>query len=620
VRTVLRTRAGFVPWIAVSGWLAAAILAVAWFHALIERAHLRVLPLGDLVLPAPPVRAFFALWAVWGTLAAVCAAIGFARAGALLDGHRHPSGEGSWLRRDAVWLAVLALLAFLVAVWVRSVLLRDTRITDDEPAYEFSARLLAEGRLHVPSPPHREFWQRVFFINDGRWYPEYWLGWPALLAIGVRLGAEGLVNPCLAAITLPPAYFAARRLGGGIAARVAGVLLVTSPMLALGNATKLSHTACLCALAWMLWCGMRSLGRDSHPAWSAGFALAFSVAFFTRPHTTVMHGLPVLVAWLVARFASESGRLRRWGAFAAPAALMAGLFLAANHALTGSAFYPPFVQIADLASGTGYLFSQLPPGTQGLPDLRFDPAQSAATLGAGLLRFNTELYGWPSSLVLACCAWGVRGTGLVWAMVGTTLAGLSFFWVAGVDTFGPTYWFELALPVSVLTGVGCVRVRDALRARADALGAAAPVLSRLPLALVASLVCVGAAGYAPVRLRTVARIVEAVRGPEAMVARHGIGHAVLFGMRPFSPCLALPARHFVFWPPGNDARLANDLLWANHLTVEHDRELLRSDFPTRKGYVYFWSRDCTFGLFDLDDPASDALPPNRELPPGWRPP
>ncbi len=605
-------------WLAVFGWLSASVLAIALFHGLRSQAGLVALDLGEMMLPGPRYGYFLWLWTVCGSVAALLGAIGFAQAAVLLEGRLTLPSERSWVRRDGFWIAALAMLAFAIAVSVRILVLRDTRLTDDEPAYEFSSRLLASGRLYVPSPPRREFWARVFFINDGRWYPEYWLGWPAWMVPGVWLGAEGLVNPALAALAVPAVYLAARSIAGSTAARVATALLVTSPMLAVGNATKLSHTSCLCALAWMLWCYLRAREPRSRPAWSAAFALAFCAAFITRPHTSVMLGTPLLVAWLL----KLRTRGPRWRAhllaFAVPSLAMATLFLGANHVLTGSAFYPPFLQIVDIAAEPGYLFSQLVPGTRGLPDLRVDLVQGSLTLGIGLLRFNAELYGWPCSLVFALCALGGRRTGVSWAMVGSALFGLLFFWIPGIDTFGPTYYFELALPVSILSGIGCVRLRDGLQAHADALGRAASIVARLPFALVAALVLVTAAGYTPVRLSNVARIAAAVRAPEDIVRKHGIHNAILFGMRPFSPCLALPTRHFVYWPPANDAELTNDILWANHLTVATDRELLRTQFPTRKGYAYFWSPDCVLGLFDLDDPASDALPPNRELPSGWR--
>lgn len=598
------------------GGLTASALALALFHAVLEERGLYRLDLGEIGLPAGGYGYFLWIWTTCGSLAVAFAAVALADMQSRLAGSL-TLPEHSPLRADALWITVLALLAFLVAALLHLVVLGQTRLTDDEAAYEFSARLLASGRLHGTSPPLPVFWQRAFFIDDGKWYSQFFLGWPALMVPGVWFGAEGLMNPLYGALTVPPLYLATRSLTGSVGARLACALFITSPMLAIGNATKMAHTSCACALAWAYWSFARARGERHHPGWDAALAFFLSAAFFVRPQTTIALGPPLIAAWLFGLRGDAARRFPRLAAFAVPALAMAALFLAANQALTGGFFYPPFLRAVDQSLSAGHVFTQVPPGIEDLPDLRFDPWHGALMLGAGLLRFNVALYGWPCSLGLAVMAIGARGSGVAWGMLGCGLFALLFAWTPGIDTFGPTHYFELALPVTLLSAVGFVRAQDWLRSHADAFGRAAPIVAELAGAVVLALVLVTAAGYTPVRLANVARIAAAVRGPEQIVQSHGIHHALLFGMRPFSPCLARPTQHFVYWPPANDPDLSADVLWANHLTTRLDRRLLREHFPTRKGYVYWWGTDCALGIFDLDDPASDALPANRELPAGW---
>jgi hypothetical protein len=58
--------------------------------------------------------------------------------------------------------------------------------------------------------------------------------------------------------------------------------------------------------------------------------------------------------------------------------------------------------------------------------------------------------------------------------------------------------------------------------------------------------------------------------------------------------------------PPNDPDLENEVLWANHLSVARDRELMRH-FPDREGYLLRWN-GCEPVLVPIDDRAADAIP------------
>ncbi len=79
--------------------------------------------------------------------------------------------------QDAAWIAFLALAAFLVPFAVRLLLLDGAAVTDDESCYRFGAELVASGRLRVPSPPMKLFFDRTFMINDGHLYPAPCTSW-----------------------------------------------------------------------------------------------------------------------------------------------------------------------------------------------------------------------------------------------------------------------------------------------------------------------------------------------------------------------------------------------------------------------------------------------------------
>jgi hypothetical protein len=79
----------------------------------------------------------------------------------------------------------------------------------DEQAYLFQARLYARNQLYVEDPIYDranplERFVRADALDDtaGRRFPKYDPGWPLLLSLGTRIGAEGLVAPFLGAITI----------------------------------------------------------------------------------------------------------------------------------------------------------------------------------------------------------------------------------------------------------------------------------------------------------------------------------------------------------------------------------------------------------------------------------
>ena len=168
------------------------------------------LDLGSTGFPAVRYLAFVSFYAFLGGLVAILLALGIARRWGLRE--RTDAFLAHWNagtdRRFLVWTSVAA---FAIPLLFRFGLLRGAPVADDESAYRFTAQLLASGRLWVPSHELKLFFDQNFIINDGRMFSVYFLGWPALLAAGVRLGATWIVNPLCSALTVAPLFFSLRR-------------------------------------------------------------------------------------------------------------------------------------------------------------------------------------------------------------------------------------------------------------------------------------------------------------------------------------------------------------------------------------------------------------------------
>ncbi len=580
-----------------AGWLAAAgLLVLAAFWAAGAYAFdWYQLDLGSIGWPTPGYAHFLAIWTLCASLAAALLASAVTRAAngpvaaRLLRGWAAPSARA--------WIAGGALAAFVIPLALRVVVLRGAPLTDDEGAYRFMAELLASGRLRAMSPPLKLFFDQVFMINDGHLYAQYFLGWPALMVPGLWIGAPGIMNAVYAALTVPALFGVLARIAGAGWAKLGVVLYVGAPMLMIGAATELSHTSCLCALAWTTWFALRARDADS-PAWShAGAATCFGIAFFIRPSAAMGLGLPLLVWWAMGLWALPRGRQAVAAAsFAVPALLLGASFLAVNQAQNGSFTTVSYRRYDTYMRENGYRFSFVRSGEQsptGYSDLvTTAPSDWLANLGAALVRLNFDVFGWPSSFVFALYA-GTRGlAGLCWLSLACFFALHLPFRDIGIDSFGPVHYFETAWPVLLLTVLGVRRATE----QAGAVRSAAAQ----PVALVLAMAAVSLVGYTPVRLRALAAMAANIDMPRQAVARAALHRAVIFAPQPFAPnCLSTPNEHFVHWHPPNDPDLANDVLWVNHISIEQNRRLMEH-FPDRRGFVMVWEQPCQVALRPLD--------------------
>ncbi len=183
------------------------------------------------------------------------------------------------------------------------------------------------------------FFDQNFMINDGRLYPAYFLGWPAILAIGVTVSAPELMNPLLSALTVPALYGVLQHFVSRLWARAGILLFLSSPFLQIGAATEPSHTSCFMALAWSLYLYLYlRIAVTVRPfAIMLGFAVSLAFAFCIRPHTAVALGLPLLVGWAMQlRDLSARTRVRVVASFLLPTSVLASIFIAILWAQNGS--------------------------------------------------------------------------------------------------------------------------------------------------------------------------------------------------------------------------------------------------------------------------------------------
>lgn len=353
----------------------------------------------------------------------------------------------------------------------------------DEIVYLMQARYFAAGTMQLPPPPAAAaFDVDLMFYEPGRAFSPLPPGWPAILALGVRLGVPWLVNPVLSGVCILLVHALMRRLDTARTARLATLLLATSPWFLFLGMSLMTHTATLaCALAAALGIAVARARSAVLPAAAAGVGVG--IIGLIRP----LEGLAVaLVLGLWSLTASHRWfRLLPSAALTAVTAAVSALALPYNAALTGSArtfpimmyvdrYYSPGANDMGFGPNRGMGWGGLDPWPgHGWRDVILNSLLNGAAL-------NLELFGWASGsillIVVLVCSGRLRRSD--WAMLGVIalIVGLhAFYWFGGGPDFAARYWYLVIIPCVALTA----------RAPAALFGGGTPAATRATVAMLA---------------------------------------------------------------------------------------------------------------------------------------
>ncbi len=387
--------------------------------------------------------------------------------------------------RTAVPLLTLSVLA--AAIYIANDALERIPHVQDSVTYLFQAEMLARGRLWAAAPPLPDFFKHEFLtVADGRWFGQYPPGFPAVLALGVRLGLPWLVNPLLAALTIPLLYWLGKLLYGRSTGLLAAALALVSPFFLFLSGSFMSHAAELFWMVLLMAAWTQAARAGGGRRWTLLAGAAWGMLFLTRQATAVAVGLPFFLLigagklweqlgsrdWRLINLQSLISNLRsKTGWLLAAAVPLASLLFLNQYLLTGDPFRDPRLLErpfdrpgfgADVGENFN-AFTMTEVNGKTAVDWFNDPAQPPRghTLARGLYNteqnwraLETDLFGWLPVLTLA----------FVWlALVGrrpsrediALLAGFGgiiliyvFYWADGI-MYGPRYYYG-ALPALLL--------------------------------------------------------------------------------------------------------------------------------------------------------------------------
>jgi len=363
-------------------------------------------------------------------------------------------------RHDCLLLLALGAVATGLAAWLALGPLEGVAHVSDEVAYTLQAKLFAAGMRTGPPADQPSMLLYPFWQTTPRSSAVFPPGWPALLAVGVRLGAPWLVNAALAG-TLPTLSWLLARAWERplVEARTAALVAALSPGVVLLAGSRMAHTSVLVALATALVVAERR--RDGPLPWLLG-GVGLATVVLARPFDAALLGGPLIALGLV------RGRQRAWSWVLLPG-VAATLVLLDNHALTGSATTFPVGPWYDAwVADTGH-----PPGCNRLgfgADIGchltlgswgHTPAKAAAIAADTLTQLDRHLLGLPGGLVLA--AIGAARSRRLWvpaAALVLVVGGYALYWSPG-QVFGARFYHPLyaVLPVLVAAAAGALPTR-----------------------------------------------------------------------------------------------------------------------------------------------------------------
>ncbi|MCB9478527.1 MAG: glycosyltransferase family 39 protein [Deltaproteobacteria bacterium] len=484
----------------------------------------------------------------------------------------------------------------LAVAAVANFVMDNTPISDDERAYVFQSRILASGRLTLPSlpEPYRKFEDNVFLVNNGRRYAQYPFGHSIFLLPGVIAGYPRLMIFLAAALTLWGVIRLGKELDGPATGYLAGALVLLSPMFLTMSATLLSHPACLLFLTWFGYFMVRTMrGGTLREALACG--LCFGAAFHIRSATAILVAGPaafVLAATMLFDWKRESGSKlprptiavgKNLGRIMALALSVGGLLaiyltfnLWVNGSLSRTNYHAAWQGNTPFTSPFGFF--------KGAWNIVHTPKQGWANLFHNLLKLNTWSLGWPISF-LPVLAWlAIRGKRawewLLFLPIVLTFAAYLFYFWPGISDTGPVLYYELLLPIALLAAIGLRRIYGLLAERMDAAPAGALMASTLAAASVLGLLTV-----TQTHLRALNMVTERVRQPDDLIELRGIDHGVIFT----NYYVKDPIQDsWVAGRPDTSPLLGDKLHFALNFGASEDRAFMQEYFPDQPAYVVWW--------------------------------
>lgn len=361
--------------------------------------------------------------------------------------HRHRTGFG---------IGIVAVIVYGCVAWFTF----DRRpLLIDELVQVMQARIFAKGLTSLPAPLHPEFFSILHVIDfGGRWYSQFPPGGPAMLLLGVLVGAVWLVGPVCGAIAVVAFWYLSPRLDPRPTVALGATLIFAfAPFMVFMSGSHMNHVPVLMwSVLAMLALAKATERQVATPRAAISLGLCLGMIASIRPVDGAALALP-MGAWLVWRAFKVRTLIADLLLAGVGVAIPVGLVLAFNARTTGD----PFLFGYELLWGKSHAlgFHSAPWG------FAHTPARGLELLSLYFLRLQSYLFETPfPSLLPAIGALLLASTiskldrVLLWS-AGFLLLGYFAYWHDGFY-LGPRFLFPLLPVIALWSGRFLAELRE----------------------------------------------------------------------------------------------------------------------------------------------------------------
>ena len=356
----------------------------------------------------------------------------------------------------------ICLAAFLAITVLAAKIFEHVPHSEDEVAYLFQAKIFAQNRITVPTPPNDyAFWTPFVIDYEGARFGKYPPGWPLLLSIGVRLGAPWLTNAGLAVLSLAIIAYLGKKIYSAVVGLWAAGLGLIAPGFLFLSSSLFSHTA---TLFWIV-VALLALAYLVHSErnltlYAIGLGIALGMIFITRPFDAIVLGLPIGVFLLVLLIRQE----RPWTIV--PGLILSGLSTSALlplfwWELGGSPTFNPYLEV--------WPYDRVGFGPDIGPKGYTPHTAFFVSLPLRFVAMSTGLFGWPlwTNLIFLPLPFlfkrANRWDVLLLGTIGSVIFIYLFYWEWGRTLGGfPRYYYAALPALLLLTARGILLVTEYL--------------------------------------------------------------------------------------------------------------------------------------------------------------
>jgi hypothetical protein len=319
----------------------------------------------------------------------------------------------------------------------------------DSIAQLFQAKIFTMGKITVPIPPHKEFFDYMFIINDRTWYSQYLPGHCLLLMLGLFVRAPWLIGPLLGTISLCIFYLLMKNLYRDTRlAYLGSTLFLFSPFFLFMSSSHMNHTSTLLCILLFLYSYQRTFSSNTS-TWALIAGVSLGYAALIRPLTAAAIGIPFIYNLLMCAAIKKELKIKKVFIFFGAIALTAAVILLYNYLTNGNPFLFGYQQ---KHATLGFLGNaqEGPPHTLG---------GGVINTSNNLIGLNTFLFEWPLPslifiFILFIIPWKKNRWDYLFLSSSITLMIGYFFYYFQDYCFGPRFYYSLLPFMIILTTRG----------------------------------------------------------------------------------------------------------------------------------------------------------------------